>query len=109
MKVDKYVPLTKKERKIIANHKRFVKITPLFIILGFFIAFAGLILCIIGGADFEENKILLYIGLPLLILGVFCFFTLKFRYLNLSLYNKLIYRLLTESFNITDYFYCYRR
>ena len=73
------------------------------IILGFFIAFAGLTLCIIGGADFEENKILLYIGLPLLLFGALCFFTLKFRYLNLSLYNKLIYRLLTESFNITDY------
>ena len=103
MKVDKYVPLTKKERKIIANHKRFVKLTPLFIIVGFFTAFAGLTLCIIGGADFEENKILLYIGLPLLLFGALCFFNLKFRYLNLSLYNKLIYRLLIESFNITDY------
>lgn len=103
MKVDKYVPLTKKERKIIANHKRFVKITPLLIIVGFFTAFAGLTLCIIGGADFEEKKILLYIGLPLLLFGVLCLFTLKFRYLNLSLYNKLIYRLLSESFNITDY------
>ena len=101
MNKDKSVPFTLEEEKKLAKPRYFLKLSPLFIILGFFLTFAGFVLSLIGGLEIEENIILLYIGIPLLVSGVIFFLTFALtRNLNKKVYEKMIYRLIVDNFVI---------
>lgn len=104
MNKDKSVPFTLEEEKKLAKTRYFLKLSPLFIILGFFLTFAGFVLCLIGGLEIEENIILLYVGAPLLISGIifFLIFALT-RKLNKKVYEKMIYRSIVDNFVVDNF------
>lgn len=104
MNKDKSVPFTLEEEKKLAKPRYFLKLSPLFIILGFFLTFAGFVLSLIGGLEIEENIMLLYIGIPLLVSGVIFFLTFALtRNLNKKIYEKMIYRLIIDNFVIDSF------
>ena len=104
MNKDKSVPFTLEEEKKLAKPRYFLKLSPLFIILGFFLTFAGFVLCLIGGLEIEENIILLYVGAPLLVSGIifFLIFALT-RKLNKKVYEKMIYRSIVDNFVVDNF------
>ena len=104
MNKDKNIPFTLEEEKKLAKPRLILKFSPFLVMFGFFGGFAGLVLTIIGFADFEEDALLGYIGLPLLILGtILIIYGMCGRNINKKVYEKILYRLLHDNFGENKY------
>ena len=73
MNKDKNVPFTIEEEKKLAKPRLFFKFSPFCLILGFMMGFAGFVLALIGLVKLDEIPVLLYVGAPLLVVGVALF------------------------------------
>lgn len=103
MNKDKNVPFTIEEEKKLAKPRYLANFFPLFLILGFFMGFGGFVVLLIGLVQIEENLILVYVGSPLFVVGVFLF-VLAFltQSINKKVYEKMCYRLLKDNFKNCD-------
>ena len=104
MNKDKNVPFTIEEEKKLAKPRLFFKFSPFCLMLGFMMGFAGFVLALIGLVKLDEIPVLLYVGAPLLVVGVaLCIISFKGRYLNKKIYEKMLYRLMVDNFGENTY------